>query len=128
MLPFELVYVPSMACAKVALFLLYLRIFSVKRGIRYLIYFGMVFYVVVHAATSITYAYYCLPKPGHSWLVAALSERCSRASFSNYLRTSVNIFIDLYLLVLPIVPVWQLQKLSLWKKVGVSAIFMTGLL
>lgn len=128
MLPYELVYVPSIAAAKIALFLLYLRIFSVKRGTRYLIYFGMIFYVAAYATTSIVYGYYCYPKPGHSWLWTQISVRCSKAYFSGYLRMSVNIFIDFYLLVLPIAPVWQLQKLSFWRKVGISAIFMTGLL
>lgn len=67
------------------------------------------------------------PRKGESWALALLSSRCRDTIAMAYVQGIFNIDSELYVLVLPLPVLWKLQ-LPLRKKVGVSAVFMTGLL
>ncbi|KAI4286715.1 MAG: hypothetical protein L6R35_004031 [Caloplaca aegaea] len=122
----DLMYGPIAFCAKLSLFLLYYRLFSRHRWIRYLVYFGIGSVAAMYTAGTIVYGYLCLPRPGQSWIEAGLSARChDQFIMISYVRGPFNLLSDLYLFLLPLPAVWQLH-LPLRKKMGIAGIFLTG--
>jgi hypothetical protein len=122
-----MLYGPVVFFAKASLFLLYLRLFSPDRWTRNLIYFGLVTTFVMYLATTVAFGVLCLPRPGESWLEALLSPRCTKSLSMTYVQGIFNVVSDFYVLIIPI-PVTLKLQLPLQKKIGVCAIFMTGLL
>lgn len=122
-----MLYGPTVFFAKLSLFLLYLRIFSPDRWTRFLIYFGIGFTFVYYMVTAGILVGLCVPRKGESWPLALLSSRCHKALVMTYVQGIFNIVSDFYILLLPLPVIWKLQ-LPLRKKIGVCAIFMTGLL
>lgn len=71
----------------------------------------------------------CAPRDGFSqmsYLNAIASPRCSQNKPLNVALGVVNIFSDFFILIVPLPAVWSLQ-LPTKKKVGISAIILTGL-
>ncbi|KAL9048546.1 MAG: hypothetical protein Q9206_005973 [Seirophora lacunosa] len=117
---------PAMIFTKLTFFLVYLQVFKPFRWLRIGVYIGatltIMFYfgVMIYLLVSIT------PRKGQTFMDVALSP----AQFAS-LRTSVPIAgvglgTDLYLLILPIAAVMQLQ-LPTRRKIGIILIFLTGL-
>ena len=122
----DLLYGPIAFCAKLSLFLLYYRLFSLHRWMRYLVYLGIGSSAAMYTAGTIVYGYLCLPRPGQSWIEAGLSSRCHQQFIMiGYVRGPFNLLSDLYLLSLPLPAVWQLH-MPLQKKLGLAGIFLTG--
>jgi hypothetical protein len=123
---FGMLYGPTIFCAKLSLFLLYLQLFSPCRVTRYMIYFGIAVNFALYSATTAYFGYICTPRPAQSWLITVVS-----CSSKIYLTTDVqavfNVVSDFYLLLLPIPVVWKLP-LPTKKKIGVCGIFATGFL
>lgn len=67
------------------------------------------------------------PKHGQTWLSAALSGNYLLVQHISVAFSVVGLGIDIYLLVLPIGAVLRLQ-IPLQRKIGISLIFLTGLL
>ena len=95
--------------AKLSLLLLYFRLFSVARGLRYSIFFGIGFMSLFYTIIMFLFIF--------------LNE--SKFLSLSYAVGSVNIVTDLYILILPMVPVSRMQ-LSKKKKIGVQCIFLTA--
>ena len=123
----DMLYSPAILMAKLSLLLLYLQIFHVNVGLRYCIYFSMAFISLFYCGTFIAYAILSIPKPGQSQLAAILSVDTARDIPLGITQGSVGVATDFFIFCLPIPVVWKLQ-LPLRKKIGVLAIFMTGLL
>lgn len=124
----EVLYGVVMWLCKLSIFLLYLRVFSPHRWTARLAYLGIVLSFMVYFSTSVVFAVTCTPRGNQSWLEALVTKRCTTGSYApGYVQGSFGVFFDLYLFVLPIWPVWQLQ-MERKKKIAVSAIFATGLL
>lgn len=71
----------------------------------------------------------CAPRHGFSqssYFTAIASPRCSQNKPLNVALGVVNIFSDFFILIVPLPAVWSLQ-LPIKKKVGISAIMLTGL-
>lgn len=68
----------------------------------------------------------CAPRIGHAWDFRVLLSCRGALSFS-VVQAVANLCLDLFIFVLPIPAIVQL-KLPLQKKIGVLAIFMTGVL
>ena len=85
---------------------------------------------IFHATMTIVFGVFCGPRSGHSqasYLAGLASTNCrSREGGVAIAQGIFNVLGDIYLIVLPIPAVWGLQ-LSLRKKIGVSAMFATGL-
>ena len=91
-----------------------------------MVYLGIALVLAMYTAGMAVYGYLCLPHHGENWLQAGLSSRCHRQFIMiGYVRGPFNVVSDFYLLLLPLPAVWQLQ-LPLQKKLGISAIFLTG--
>lgn len=122
-----MLYGPTVFFAKLSLLLLYLRIFSPDRWTRLLIYLGIGVIFIYYTVTASILVGLCIPRKGESWPRALLSSRCRDSMIMTYVQGIFNIVSDLYVLVVPLPVVWKLQ-LPLRKKIGVSALFMSGLL
>lgn len=99
---------PAIFFTKLTFLLLYLRLFSVKKDMKYCILAGMV--VLFVAYTTLMFAYIFLKGQAVNDAVGAL-----------------NLASDIYIICLPITAVSRLQ-LATRKRVGIMLIFLTGLL
>ena len=122
----DMMYGPIAFCAKLSLFLLYYRLFSCRKWVRYLVYLGIGATAATYTATTIVYGYACLPRRGQDWIEAGLSSRCHQEfSMICFVRGPFNLLSDLYLLLVPLPAIWQLH-LPLRKRLGIAGIFLTG--
>ena len=87
----------------------------------------MGFLSLFYCGTFIGYAILSIPKPGQSQLAAILSVDTAKDIPLGTTQGAVGVATDFFIFCLPIPVVWKLQ-LPLKKKIGVLAIFMTGLL
>ena len=122
-----MLYSPTILMAKLALLLLYLQVFRPNVKTRYCIYLTMGFLVLFYTATFIAYAVLSIPKPGQSQLESILSLDTAKDIPLGITQGAVNVATDFWIFCLPIPVLWSLQ-LPPRKKIGVMAIFMTGLL
>ena len=129
---FKLLYVQALLLnfsiffAKNAMLLLFLRVFSVDRPLRLAIYGAMIFTIPLYWTQLFTESYFCTPRPGHKWDLS-IGQACSHNIIWGVIQGVLNVVLDIYMLVLPIPAVLNLQ-LSKGKKVGVLAVFGTALL
>ncbi len=122
-----MLYSPSILMAKLSLLLLYLQIFRPNVRLRYCMYLTIGLISIFYSATFIAYAVLSIPRPGQSQLEAMLSVNTARDIPLGITQGVVNVISDFLIFCLPIPVVWKLQ-LPRRKKVGVLAMFMTGLL
>ncbi|MCJ1397220.1 hypothetical protein MMC11_000412 [Xylographa trunciseda] len=112
---------------KLSLLMLYLSIFRPNLVLRYCIYAGVVintlFYTACLGAQTVAWT----PSSGAPWFATSFSAAHPTPINLGIAQSAFNLASDLYLLVLPLWGVAQLQ-LSFRKKLGVSAIFLTGAL
>ena len=111
--------------SETSLLLLFYGIFSPNRLFRYKLY-GAFGFIALTTLTSIPmYLAICLPGSDGSW--AEAQTRCKKTSVYSYVQGPAAVAFDLFLLYLPASVVVQLH-LPLRRKIGVLAIFMTGML
>ena len=125
----ELFYLPTICFVKISLFLLYFRLFSPNRLTKYLIYAGIAITGLYYLSRMTVGAVLCSPSPGSGehWQIAITSDKCINFYSRSYDIPAMNILTDLYLIGIPVRTVWGLH-LPVRKKIGVVAVFATGLL
>lgn len=124
-------YAASAFFVKLSLFLLYLRLFKPNKVTRRLIYLGILICGIFYSASIVSNCVLCIPRPGEgsdtfAWFMRG--RKCSAPS--QHLAVVQAVFStlsDLYLVIIPIRSVFQLH-LPTQKKLGVSAIFMVGIM
>ncbi|KAL8929892.1 MAG: hypothetical protein Q9208_001036 [Pyrenodesmia sp. 3 TL-2023] len=110
---------PTMFFTKLSLLLLFYRIFSPDRVTKYLVNFGILFIFVLYTTFLLLTFLLCQ---------SVLVQSCASEWTLFVLTTSgLNILNDVYLLMIPLAAIARLQMPSR-QKLGVSAIFLTGLL
>jgi hypothetical protein len=72
-------------------------------------------------------SYFCTPSPGGDWNSLDVFAKCKRLLDWAMIQGSLDIALNVYIFILPLPIVLGLQ-LPLRKKLGVLAIFLTGLL
>ena len=90
-------------------------------------YVGLIITGLFYFASMAAFLILCSPKSGHSqidYITALAAPQCASQALS-VTTGAVNVISDLYLVVLPLPAVWGLQ-LPLRRKIGVSAMFLTG--
>ena len=102
---------PAIFFTKLTLLLLYFRLFSVKKDMKYCILAAMV--VLFVAYTTLMFAYIFL----HGLIVNDVNDTVGALNFAS----------DIFIICLPITAVSRLQ-LATRKRVGIMLIFLTGLL
>ena len=114
--------------AKASLLLLYLRIFGPKKSTRYWIYYALTFTFCLYWINIPINAYYCTPSSGTSWSETIdIAPKCFKQLILGLVQGSLSVALDLFILILPI-PVVMALQMSLKRRVGVLAVFMTGVL
>lgn len=106
---------------------MYLDLFRTIRWQRYAIYFGLALNWGFYLAVVIVTLYYISPAPGQSWQDSFVSARYNGSLNISIPIAAGSLFLDLYILVLPMAPIWNLQ-LKTSKKWGVTAVFASGLM
>ncbi len=124
----DILYGPTIFLAKLSVLLLYLELFVVNTQARIMIAIGLTLITAQCLAQIIGNAITCVPKPGVSWLVADATYECRVTSdLFGVIMGAIAVFSDLFVIYIPLPVVWQL-RMSVRKKIGVSVIFLTGLL
>jgi hypothetical protein len=124
----ELVFGPAIFFAKLSIFLLYLRLFGPNKWTKYLTYIGIAMTFAVYTATTFAFGYLCVRRPGETWYESQTSDRCLVNSIPlYYIQGIFGLLSDLYIFFLPVPVVWRLQ-MPLKRRIGVMAIFATGIL
>lgn len=99
---YGVVYGPTIWFAKLAHFLLYLRIFSCSRTTKIAIYLGIIVSFIFHIALAIFVGVGCVPRPGSSWLATPRTNSCKSVGVLYYVQGIFGVLSDLYIFVLPI--------------------------
>lgn len=123
----ELIYTPGLWFAKASLIFQLIRIFTpTKSGAVYwashtLVWANLTFYIAVF----FTILFECHPIDA-TWN-PFLAADCINRNLIVVISAAVNVFSDLLNILLPIWAIWHLQ-MAPKRKVGISAVFATGLL
>ena len=123
----EIAYIPTIFITKLSILLLFLRIFvpSGKNRTYWIIQGVILFNFLFYLANLPVEIWPCVPRsklwtptePGH----------CIKNEEVFVAGGTINVVSDFTILLLPIVEVWRLH-MSTQRKIGVSAVFATGLL
>ena len=114
-----------MIFTKLTFYLVYLQVFRPLQWLRIAIYAGASITTAFYLAVEIFLLVSVTPRRGQSWAAAAVSPAEYKSLQTSVPTACVGLATDLYLLVLPISAVLQLQ-LPTRRKVGVILIFLTG--
>jgi hypothetical protein len=112
---------------KLTLLLLYLRIFNPRNSARVLIWGAIVFIPLFYIATVGALVKFYVPPKGDGWISLRPASTTNALNNIVAVQSIVGIVSDFYILFIPIWFVSGLQ-LPLGRKIGVSAIFLSGLL
>ena len=108
---------------KMAILLLYLRLFHVSRRFKYATWATM-FFVCGYLFCNIVTQYFGCTPASKFWNVATPGH-CIAITKSYLAYGSMNVISDFFIFVLPLPMVWRL-KLTRKEKIGVSLVFMSG--
>ncbi|KAF2474020.1 uncharacterized protein BDR25DRAFT_385462, partial [Lindgomyces ingoldianus] len=115
------------AFAKSSFFLMYLDLFKPLHWLRLGVYIGLFLNWGFYIAVIVVSIYFNAPSPGQTWLESAQNPRYTKSFNMTIPIASGSLFLDCYILVLPISVVRKLQ-FSMRARLGVMAIFATGFL
>ncbi|GJN70186.1 hypothetical protein PLICBS_004239 [Purpureocillium lilacinum] len=115
------------ALAKTSFFLMYLQIFGPLPWLRICVYIGLFLNWGFYTAVIVASIYYQAPNPGQTWQEGFLNDRYTKSFNMTIPIASGSLFLDTYIFVLPLIAVSKL-RLSTKKKIGVMAVFATGLI
>ena len=120
-------YGPCLFAVKCSIFLLFLTIFGELRWMRILVWIGLLITGLFYFAALLVFSVSCAPRNGENYLLSFANPRCGTRTITfSLVMTSFSIASDFYLFILPIPAVLGLQMRT-GKKLGILAIFMTGL-
>lgn len=93
-----------------------------------MIYVGIAATAVIQMVFMLYNIISCIPRRHQTYLEAGQSHKCTvNALTVGIAQSAIYVAIDFYILYIPLEVVWGLQ-LSMRRKIGISAIFLTGLL
>ncbi|KAL8793768.1 MAG: hypothetical protein Q9195_003598, partial [Heterodermia aff. obscurata] len=112
---------------KATILMLFLKLFGRLRWMKLAVWVGLISSGIFYSASFIVFFVLCGPSGGKDWLEVSQTQRCQRSDIFGVIQGAFNVLSDFALLLLPLPAVWAL-KLPVSKRLGVCAIFMTGLL
>ncbi len=115
-----------MIFTKLTFFLVYLQLFHPFKWLRVCIYIGATLTTIFYVTVEVCWIVWITPRKGQTFASVAVSPAMFKSLLLSVPVAAVGLAIDLYLLVLPITAVMQLQ-LPTRRKVGVTLMFLTGL-
>ena len=113
--------------SKLSILLLYFRLFSPNTRFRRFILGGILWTTLINLTSFIVAAALCAPRRGETFGGLTSIKRCTDLQTWALIQGSLNVLLDFYILYLPVPVVWSL-KLDRKRRLGVLAIFMTGLM
>lgn len=119
----DMIYLISLLGYKMAILLIYLRIFAVNTTFKHFTLVVMFFVCGYLSSNFLTQIFGCSP-PSKYWHPET-SGHCINYTKAGLAYGSMNISSDFFIFILPLPMVWRL-KLSRIEKIGVSLIFMSG--
>ncbi|SLM35587.1 40s ribosomal protein s12 [Lasallia pustulata] len=117
---------PAMIFTKLTFFLVYLQIFQPFKWLRTCVYLGATVTTLFYVVTELFWIVAMTPIKAQTFLSVGASPAQLRALVLSVPTAAVGLGIDVYLLVLPVTAVMQLQ-LPTRHKIGVILIFLTGI-
>ncbi|KAI0552665.1 hypothetical protein F4679DRAFT_44635 [Xylaria curta] len=121
-----LLYTTANMFTKITLLALYLRLFEPAFGARLAIWLGIIVTILFYTTTFFVYIGLCA-RAGMPIAESVLEPRCSNGNLAvSKAQGWYSLISDTYILIIPISLVWRLT-LNLKRKLGVTAIFLTGL-
>ena len=121
-----MVYASIVTCIKASILCLYLRLFSVKELFAKIVKGFIVVVVAWGIATLVSAIFQCEPVSA-AWDISIKDKTCFDLRPWLIATNVPNILIDFGIIVLPIPLIWQL-RLSAYKKIGLSGVFLLGTL
>lgn len=112
-----------MCAIKLTLLVLYYRIFWAQTAVRYAIYFGFVFVVCSNTGLLFATIFSCTPI-AKAWN-SMLPGHCIPVQVLPWLSGALSLVTDLYILILPMRPLWHLNMMLL-QKMKLIAVFSLG--
>ncbi|KAL8716415.1 MAG: hypothetical protein Q9220_000322 [cf. Caloplaca sp. 1 TL-2023] len=112
--------------SKISILLLMHRLFSTLRTFRYCIYFGILWATLISCTSIIVAPALCAPRGDESFSSLGVVKRCTKEKTWALVQGVLNVLLDFYILSLPVPTIWKLQ-IKMGRKLGIIAIFMTGL-
>ena len=106
---------------------MYLHIFGPMKWFRYCVYLGAGATIFFYTGSTIVQLVFSTPPPGVSWQEQSTSTREYDEIRLSVPAAAVGLAIDLFILVLPIRAIHDLQ-LTLKRKIEVGLVFATGIL
>ncbi|KAI1211921.1 uncharacterized protein F4807DRAFT_458126 [Annulohypoxylon truncatum] len=113
--------------SRLPILMLYLRIFGETRGFRIACYVCLALVFAVSLVAIPLLSYYCAPFPSEGWHSLAVFARCKNILNWAIIQGGLDIFLDLYIFILPLPIVLRLH-MPKRQKLGVLAVFLTGFL
>ena len=106
---------------------MYRQVFGPKRWMRINANLGVILTTIFYVTMSLCAIVFATRRKGESWGQHASSHLAQQNIKMSIPQSCVNLVLDLYILILPIVAVVKLQ-MAPRRKIGIILIFMTGLL
>lgn len=118
---------PAISLAKLSILLLYLQIFRMNKTLRMAIWGGIALICAAYLPNVAVSSYFCAAHVGEAW-GPSVGIRCANKGALKWLIASatLSVLLDVYILVLPIHQIVNLQ-MSVRRRLGVCLIFFTAL-
>ena len=116
---------------KLSLFILYLRLFQPNRYTRWLVYGGIIICGLFYSACIVGNCVLAIPTSGQpnenmAWILRETRFESQLWTIA-VIQSIFGLLSDIYLLVIPLQMIFQLH-FSVARKIGVSSVFMIGIL
>ena len=118
---------PTLFFAKGAILLLYLRIFTINKKMRFCIWLGLILNFLLYWSSIPIATYYGTPRIGQPWDVVAITETCANLTIYLVIQGVLSVVLDLYILILPF-PIVLKLGISLQQRLSILSVFGTAIL
>ena len=118
---------PTFLFLKLTFFVMYRHVFGPKRWMRISANLGAILTTLFYGTMSLCAIIFATPRRGETWARHEGSHLAQMNIKLSIPQSCVNVVLDVYILILPIVAVAKLQ-MAPRRKVSIILIFMTGLL
>jgi hypothetical protein len=120
-------YSTAFIFTKLSILLLLKQIFWARRSAVVLIWIGIVVNTLFYSISGILSLVWCAPRPGRDTMTSVSSTSCQKDAYHlQIVQSGFNIGSDLYLLLIPIPLLFQLE-MPLGRKLRISFVFTLGL-
>jgi hypothetical protein len=117
---------PASWASKTAVLALYIRVFSIEKWVKYSSYLAILVLFGFYWALIPLASAHCVPRNGKSW-VSALEKCGEQVKVIGPIHGGVGVAADIFMLLVPL-PVLKKLHLSKQKRMGLMAVFMSGIL